>query len=46
WYANGVPIVSPPRRRIARWLPDGPGFSVLSVVDAAGRSAQTRIFLQ
>lgn len=46
WYANGVPIASPSRRRNTAWLPDGPGFSVLSVVDAAGRSAQTRIFLQ
>ena len=44
--ANGAPISSPPRRRSARWLPDGPGFATLSVVDAAGRSAQTRIYLQ
>ena len=46
WYANGRPLASRPRRRNANWLPDGPGFATLSVVDAAGRSARTRIFIQ
>ncbi|MHA1522766.1 MAG: penicillin-binding protein 1C [Alphaproteobacteria bacterium] len=46
WYANGKPISAPSKRRNAQWLPDGPGFATLSVVDAAGGSAQSKIFLQ
>jgi penicillin-binding protein 1C len=45
WFANGEPIGVSHRRREVRWLPDGPGFAALTVVDAAGNSARAQIFL-
>lgn len=45
WLANGRPVVTSQRRDVE--LPDlGRGFSALTVIDALGRSARTRIELQ
>ena len=45
WLANGRPVEVASRRRTASWLPDGAGFSTLTVIDAAGRAASVRVFL-
>ncbi len=46
WLANGKPIAGLSRRRQMTWLPDSAGFSTLTVLDAAGRPARIRVFLQ
>ena len=46
WLANGKPMEDLSRRRTTQWLPDGAGYSTLTVVDAAGRAASVRVFLQ
>lgn len=46
WLANGKPLPEVSRRRISQWQPDGGGFSTLTVIDAAGRAASVRVFLQ
>jgi len=46
WFANGRPVGNSERRRAASWRPAGPGFSTLSVVDAAGEAASVTIFLE
>ncbi len=38
WFANGVPVNSQARKRIAFWQPDGGGFVKLTVMDRAGRT--------
>lgn len=43
WLIDGRPLGEPMRRGDPLWLPEGPGFSELSVIDAAGRSARVRI---
>jgi penicillin-binding protein 1C len=45
WLANGKPVGDGSRRRTARWLPEGDGFSTLTVIDAAGRAASVRVFI-
>jgi penicillin-binding protein 1C len=45
WLANGKPLPEPSRRRVNQWVPDGTGYSTLTVIDAAGRAASVRIFL-
>jgi penicillin-binding protein 1C len=45
WFANGVPLDGAVRRRDTTWQPDGPGFSTVSVIDAAGRSASVTLFV-
>ena len=45
WLANGKPLAEISRRRITQWLPDGGGYSTLTVIDAAGRAASVRIFV-
>nr|WP_316653866.1 penicillin-binding protein 1C [uncultured Gellertiella sp.] len=45
WLANGKPLPDLTRRRISQWLPDGGGFSTLTVIDAAGRASSVRVFL-
>lgn len=42
WYVNGTPVSVPPGASAA-WLPDGPGFTHISVTDAQGLSAQATI---
>jgi len=46
WLANGRPLSDPVRRRTATWQPDGAGQSTLTVIDAAGRAASVRVFVE
>ena len=46
WLANGRPLSEPVRRRTATWQPDGAGQSTLTVIDAAGRAASVRVFVE
>ncbi|MER8795161.1 penicillin-binding protein 1C [Mesorhizobium sp. M0984] len=46
WLANGKPLVGIDRRRTATWQPDGAGYSTLTVIDAAGRAASVKIFVE
>ena len=46
WLANGKPFAPGSRKRITTWLPDGSGFSTLTVIDAGGRAASVDVFLQ
>ena len=46
WLANGRPLEGQDRRRTATWQPDGAGTSTLTVIDAAGRAASVRIFVE
>jgi penicillin-binding protein 1C len=45
WLANGRPLPEPTRRRTSQWLPDGGGFSTLTVIDATGRASTVRVFI-
>ncbi len=46
WYVEGRPIAGlPGRRRAAVWREHAPGWSEITVVDAAGRSARARVRL-
>ncbi len=44
--ANGRPLVDLARRRTATWQPDGAGYSTLTVIDAAGRAASVKVFVE
>jgi len=44
--ANGVPVGEPLRSRSGLWQASGVGFSRLSVIDALGRSASIKVFLE
>ncbi len=46
WIANGRPLERTTRRRNASWSPDGPGSSVLTVIDALGRAASVRVIIE
>lgn len=46
WLANGKPLPDPTRRRSAEWVPEGEGFSTLTVIDADGRASSVRIFVE
>jgi penicillin-binding protein 1C len=46
WLADGKPIADPTRRRTSDWLPDGSGYSTLTVIDAVGRAASVGIFVR
>jgi len=46
WLANGKPLAGIDRRRTATWLPDGAGYSTLTVIDAAGRAASVKVFVE
>lgn len=46
WLANGKPLAEAVRRRTADWLPDGTGYSTLTVIDAAGRAASVKVFVE
>lgn len=46
WLANGKPLETAARRRTTSWQPDGSGFSTLTVIDAAGRAASVRVFVE
>lgn len=46
WLANGKLLPEMSRRRTTQWMPDGSGFSTLTVIDAAGRAASVRVFIE
>jgi penicillin-binding protein 1C len=46
WLANGKPLAEAQRMRVANWLPDGTGYSTLTVIDAAGRAASVKVFVE
>lgn len=46
WLANGRPLSDISRRRTNEWTPDGAGYSTLTVIDAAGRAASVRVFVE
>lgn len=46
WLANGKPLAELVRRRTATWMPDGAGTSTLTVIDAAGRAASVKVFVE
>jgi penicillin-binding protein 1C len=46
WLANGKPLGALERRRNATWQPDGTGTSTLTVIDAAGRAASVKVFVE
>lgn len=46
WLANGKLLPEMSRRRTSQWTPDGGGFSTLTVIDAAGRAASVRVFIE
>lgn len=46
WLANGKPLAGVDRRRTATWLPDGTGYSTLTVIDAAGRATSVKVFVE
>ncbi|MBX3580491.1 MAG: penicillin-binding protein 1C [Rhizobiaceae bacterium] len=46
WLANGKPLSAIGRRREATWKPDGAGYSTLTVIDAAGRAASIKVFVE
>jgi penicillin-binding protein 1C len=46
WLANGRPLEGLSRRRVASWLPDGPGYSRLTVIDAAGKAASVDVMIE
>ncbi|EUC00059.1 penicillin-binding protein 1C [Rhizobium sp. CF080] len=46
WLANGKPLSELSRRRTSEWTPDGAGYSTLTVIDAAGRAASVRVFVE
>ncbi|MDO9416765.1 penicillin-binding protein 1C [Pararhizobium sp.] len=45
WLANGKLLPDTSRRRTTQWLPDGAGYSTLTVIDAAGRAASVGVFI-
>jgi len=46
WLANGKPILEKELRRQVQWQPDSSGFSTLTVLDAVGRGASVRVFVE
>ncbi len=46
WLADGKPLAEPTRKRISDWMPEGSGYSTLTVIDAAGRAASVGIFVR
>ncbi|CAN7531530.1 penicillin-binding protein 1C [Neorhizobium sp. LjRoot104] len=46
WLANGKPLSDLSRRRTSEWTPDGAGYSTLTVIDAVGRAASVRVFVE
>ena len=46
WFVNGTPIGRSPFSRATSWMPDGPGFVTISVLDSAGKSDRITVFVQ
>ncbi len=45
WLANGVPLSDTSRKRTQHWVPDGSGFSELTVIDANGKADSVKLFV-
>ena len=45
WLVNGEPIAIADTSREIHWTPDGPGFVSISVIDAKGRAARSRAYM-
>jgi len=45
FFANGAPIGQSAFARQEKWMPDGPGFVTLAVVDSKGRSDSVKVFI-
>ncbi len=46
WLANGRALPDLVRTRTTNWVPQGSGYSTLTVIDASGRTASVGIFVQ
>jgi penicillin-binding protein 1C len=46
WLANGAPVASGPFATALTWMPDGPGASVISVIDADGNAARITLTIR
>lgn len=46
WLANGAPLPGKSTRRTANWLPEGEGYSTVTVIDAKGRAASVNVFIE
>ncbi len=46
WLANGKPLAEAVRRRTTSWQPDGAGYATLTVIDAVGRAASVKVFVE
>jgi penicillin-binding protein 1C len=46
WLANGKPLADLSRRRTNQWVPEGAGFSTLTVIDSVGRAATVKVFVE
>lgn len=46
WLANGKPIGRVAFARALRWVPDGPGFANISVIDGRGLSSRVTVFVE
>ena len=46
WLANGEPVDVASYERQLIWQPDGPGYAVISVVDALGQSQKVGVYLE
>ncbi len=45
WLVDGRPVGAPARQRQKSWMPQGAGYSRLTVIDSEGRSASVGIYL-
>jgi penicillin-binding protein 1C len=45
WLANGVPLTEMARKRTQHWVPDGSGFSELTVIDSNGKADSVKLFV-
>jgi penicillin-binding protein 1C len=45
WLVNGLPVAASPLAREAAWLPDGPGFARITVIDAEGGTDTAEVWV-
>ncbi|HEU0222624.1 MAG TPA: transglycosylase domain-containing protein, partial [Paracoccaceae bacterium] len=46
WMVDGAPLAADPFEREAEWVPAGPGFASIAVIDAAGKAARAEVYLK
>lgn len=46
WLANGKPLPDVSKRRTNQWIPDGAGYSKLTVIDSMGRAASVGVYIE